>query len=438
MLELTCFGAAAFAGQRPPHYPAGHGLSRSRRPGGVDMIKNRYFQLVLGTVNSALLGVAYAWSLFVAPIEESLGLLRSQTSLIFTLMMVFFFLGCFGGSILLARFSLRKILIASAFVFFASFHICALAQSAVPFYFAYGAAAGLTTGVAYFDVMNTVNKWFADKIGFASGIMLTGFALGSLLLGSSVSHAISALGWRGTFRMYAFVFLTVLLIMAFTVRLPEGYSPGEPGTVSGGLSFSEVLHTRCFWAYFMLHMFVCTIGVATIGNAAQLVDYTGASARMAVIGTGVIALGNGGCRVLYGRLYYRLGAKATLVTVCAIAVSAAALLLFSLSFKLLWLLMPAMFLAGASYGSVATCGSAFPMEYFGPRPYNNCFGLIMTSGALSSVIGSMLVGFLQSRFGSYPLSFSILAAWAVLACVCFFLIPRPEAFKPTPSRDRTT
>ena len=391
--------------------------------------RRAYLQLALGTLNSMFLGIAYTWSLFVQPIESSMGWLRSQTSLIFTLMMVFFFAGCFAGSLLVSRFPLRRILLVSAIAFLICFNVCASAQHLVSFYIAYGIVNGFVNGTAYFAVMNTANKWFMKKIGFASGIMLTGFALGSFILGSVIASAITVLGWRATFRCYSILFFVLMVVMAFTVHLPPDYAAGNgKGDREGANGFFDDLRTGCFKSYFLLHLFVMAIGVTTIGNIAVLTAYTGASPAMGVIGTGSVAIGNGGFRTLFGKLYYKLGAKTTFLLVCILALTSTILLVVSLQFKMTGLLIIALFLAGASYGSVATCGSAFPMDYFGATNYNRNFGIILTSGVLSSIIGTLLVGLVQTRFGSYPLSFLILIIYAIAACISYKFIPSPDKF----------
>ncbi len=65
---------------------------------GENFMKNvstrRYVYLVLNFVILLLLGIAYAWSIFVGPLENAYGWTRMQTSLAFTILMV----GFSGGS----------------------------------------------------------------------------------------------------------------------------------------------------------------------------------------------------------------------------------------------------------------------------------------------------------------------------------------------------
>ena len=67
---------------------------------GENFMKNvstrRYVYLVLNFVILLLLEIAYAWSIFVGPLENAYGWTRMQTSLAFTILMV----GFSGGSLL--------------------------------------------------------------------------------------------------------------------------------------------------------------------------------------------------------------------------------------------------------------------------------------------------------------------------------------------------
>lgn len=391
-----------------------------------------YYQLVLGTLSAVFLGLAYSWSLFIQPIESSMGWNRSQTSLIFSLMMVFFFGGIFISGFLIARVPLRKILLASSISFLISFNICANAQNLLPIYIAYGVVNGLTTGISYFCIMNVVSRWFKDRMGVASGIMMTGFALGSFVLGSPVLSIISELGWRSTFNCYSFLFFLLMIVMAFALKLPpkvDSFPEKVDLNNTNSYTTAEMIRTDCFKWYALMAIFVFTIGVTTIGNIAVLISYTGASAAMAVIGTGAVSIGNGGSRVLFGYLYYKIGVKKTLLLVNLITLTASVLLIISLYMRNIWLLLPALLFAGASYGSISPCGSAVSMEYFGPAYYSQNFGINSTMGGVSSLVGTMVVGVLQAKFNSYSLSFSILLIYSIVAFIFYKFIPSSDQMK---------
>jgi OFA family oxalate/formate antiporter-like MFS transporter len=148
-----------------------------------------------------------------------------------------------------------------------------------------------------------------------------------------------------------------------------------------------------------------------------------------VLGTGAVSIGNGGARALFGCLYYRLGAKRTLLLVALLALTAAVLLIVSLLIKNSPLLLAALLFAGTAYGSESSCVSAFVMDYFGAAYFSLNYSLICAMGIVSSIIGTFLVGILQTRFNSYPLSFSVLLIYALVSAALYRLIPSQKEMK---------
>ena len=54
---------------------------------------NRWGYLVKGFIMTMFLGILYAWSIFIAPLEEAFGWVRTETTITYSIMMVTFALG---------------------------------------------------------------------------------------------------------------------------------------------------------------------------------------------------------------------------------------------------------------------------------------------------------------------------------------------------------
>ena len=67
-----------------------------------------------GFVLNLLLGVVYAWSMFVEPLEAQFGWTRAETSLVFTVSMACLCAGHLASGILLPRTSPRCVLLLAA------------------------------------------------------------------------------------------------------------------------------------------------------------------------------------------------------------------------------------------------------------------------------------------------------------------------------------
>ena len=186
--------------------------------------------LYLGTATLALLflGLIYAWSIFRTPFSEIFpDWSVSQMSLTFTISMIFFCLGGFAGGLMSKKMSVRiRFLISAAMLFIGFFAVSMVdpakpASSLIMLYIFYGIFGGGGVGVAYNTVIGTLNKWFPDKVGLASGIMLMGFGLGGLVLGSVVNGMIGSMGLLGVFRILGIVIAIVCAAAAFIIKAPS-------------------------------------------------------------------------------------------------------------------------------------------------------------------------------------------------------------------------
>ena len=64
---------------------------------------SRWFYVVIGIVLFLCIGLLYAWSLFIEPLEKEFSWTRAQTSLIFTISIIFFCLGGIAGGFITGK-----------------------------------------------------------------------------------------------------------------------------------------------------------------------------------------------------------------------------------------------------------------------------------------------------------------------------------------------
>ena len=65
----------------------------------MNVLKKRWGYLFMAIILLLFMGIGYAFSIFVVPIEKDLGLTRADTSFVFTLCMV-----CFAKQLVVVRF----------------------------------------------------------------------------------------------------------------------------------------------------------------------------------------------------------------------------------------------------------------------------------------------------------------------------------------------
>ncbi len=274
----------------------------------------RWLYLAVATVILLFQGLIYAWSLFRTPFSEIYtDWTVAQLSMTFTISISCFCLGGFVGGQLSKKLGVKvRFLITAVCLFIGFFGVSMLnpadsAGSLTKLYIFYGVFGGGGVGIGYNAVISTITKWFPDKVGLASGIMLMGFGLGSLLLGSVVTGMVAAQGLFPTFKILAIAITVVMVVGAIIIKAPE--APAAPAEAkaedkeekSTAVSFSagEMLKTSRFWIFFLWAIALNSAGLMVINSAANISLAFGGSAILGM----VVSLFNGAGRIIDGNNY---------------------------------------------------------------------------------------------------------------------------------------
>ena len=391
----------------------------------VGQIKSkRMLYLALSTLTLLFLGLIYAFSMFAGPICTTFGLEKAAVGLTFNIMMITFCVGAVIGSQIEAKIGVRNTLFVAAALFFCVFAGTGLFGngSITVVYLCYGVLGGLGVGVGYNSVIATTNVWFPDKVGFSSGVLMMGFGLGSLILGTLSVNLAPTLGLGTVFAAIGVITALVVVVLACTLRRPpanivalmapekataSGYDPGEQDTP---------LKSSTFYVYWVWAIIVIAIGLATIGNCASDAQLVGLDAGFATLLVGLVSTCNGLARVVVGMIYDRTNVKVTMFVDGAVAALACACIIGAFATG-----TPALYIAGAlccgfAYGGEPVVASAFARQRYGSAKYPLNLSVINTSiiyGSLLSMAAQALAGGVDS-----PLAvFTILGVLSVVALV---------------------
>lgn len=391
----------------------------------VGQIKSkRMLYLALSTLTLLFLGLIYAFSMFAAPICTTFGLEKAAVGLTFNIMMITFCVGAVIGSQIEAKIGVRNTLFVAAALFFCGFAGTGLFGngSITVVYLCYGVLGGLGVGVGYNSVIATTNVWFPDKVGFSSGVLMMGFGLGSLILGTLSVNLAPTLGLGTVFAAIGVITALVVVVLACTLRRPpanivalmapekataSGYDPGEQDTP---------LKSSTFYVYWVWAIIVIAIGLATIGNCAANAQLVGIDAAFATLLVGLVSTCNGLARVVVGMIYDRTNVKVTMFLDGAVAAVACGCIIGAFATG-----TPALYIAGAlccgfAYGGEPVVASAFARQRYGSAKYPLNLSVINTSiiyGSLLSMAAQALAGGVDS-----PLAvFTILGVLSVVALV---------------------
>lgn len=385
---------------------------------------NRWVSLFVGTLILLFLGLIYAWSIFKAPfnaIYESWTV--SQLSMTFTISMTFFCLGAFFAGNLAKKISVRKILwIAAVFLFIGFFGVSMLnpedaKTSLYLLYLLYGFFGGSGVGMGYNVIISTINKSFQDRSGLASGIMLLGFGLGGIVLGSVVSTMIGKIGLFAAFRLLGIIIAVVLFVGANFINpaMPAAAAAvKKAGEEPYSYSTGEMLKQPTFWIFVLWTVLLNSASLLVINSAASIAVAFGIPAVLGLI----VSLFNGMGRVIHGAFFDRYLEKKSVLLNNGFVILAGVCLTLGALWQAAPLILIGLIFSGLGYGGTPTLASAVIMRRFGPKNFAVNFSIANFSLIPAAIIGPMISSALIERAGgAYNSTFMMIIVLAAAALV---------------------
>ncbi|WP_456439739.1 MFS transporter, partial [Caldithrix abyssi] len=131
-------------------------------------------------------------------------------------------------------------------------------------YVTYGLLVGMGTGLCYLASISTAIKWFPDKKGFASGVVVFGFGFGSAFLAPLAVRLIEGYGWRITMLIYGIAFGMIIMSASRLLKTPpqnwnpEGAMPEKKlanTNIFTDFSPAEMVATGAFKVIFLTYFF---------------------------------------------------------------------------------------------------------------------------------------------------------------------------------------
>ena len=410
---------------------------------------NRWVYLVIGTFALVFAGLIYAWSTFAPPIAKCFPEWTSaQMSLTATIVMCGFCIGGLLGGLMQKKMKPMVVMLISSVLLIAGFLITSWTSSLILLYIGFGVLAGLGSGLSYNIIMTVVARWFPDKKGLCSGILLMGFGIGSFLLGkvyAAITPEDGGDGWRTVFMIFGIVIFAVIVLSSFFMtNPPEGWQAPASAKVSKKkeaefyqeLTPSQMMKTRNFWLFMVWTLFMSGAGLMVIfqGNpiARETMQITG-DATAAQIGTaatvvGLISIFNAIGRVIFGFLFDKIGRKLEMLIGGIMFIIGMVLTLVALSSHSIGILVVAYICNGLGYGSVTPTNASFAMQFFGPKNYAVNLPIINMNLLVAS-FSSTLSGAIYDATNSYNLIIYIVIGLVIVGIIMDFLIRKPKEIK---------
>jgi OFA family oxalate/formate antiporter-like MFS transporter len=400
----------------------------------------RWWRIVGGLSMNLALGSLYAWSVFVAPLEQKFGWARTETSTAFTIAIVTFALAFVLAGKLQDRFGPFWVSVAGGLLVSAGFFMCSFTTSLRWLYFWFGLVVGLGNGFGYATPIPVMAKWFPDRRGLAVGLAVAGYGGGSALFGPLCSsYLIPHHGLAATFRILGAVFLVMTAVGAFLLRNPpEGYRPPgwEPSSTaaavtSADLTPGQVLRTPTFYVMWFAYALGASSGLMVISQLAPFAREKGFAAGAASAALFVGAAGSVAGRTFSGWMSDALGRLNVLRLMLGVSVVAMMSLYAAAGTTAGFL--AAVFVVYWCFGTQLSVNASAAADFWGTRNAGGNYGMLYTAYGVAGVIGPRIGSSAFVRTHSYQAAFDTAAMLAAVALACEFLARRPAAPVPAAS-----
>lgn len=356
------------------------------------MSRNKYLIVLAGMIMQLSIGSIYAYSKWIEPLSQELNWDAHDTKTGFSLAICFLgltaaFMGNFAQKIgpkkagLLASLFITIGLLGSAW----AIHI----SSIYLFYLTFGVLQGIGLGFGYIAPVYTVVKWFPDRPGLASGIIIMSFALGSLLASFLIGPLYTSMGLSGAFSILGIGYGICMLLSAFYLANPVNTVKNAHEHVN--LTPKQIITDKRFIALWLLLFLNVCGGIAIISKAAVLgEEVVGMSATQATMFVAIIGLFNGLGRLLWSSISDKIGCWNTFMIFIGINAGCFALIpTFStnqISFQTLT------FIIIAGYGAGFATMPSFVKNIFGAEKYGQVLGYTLTAWSAAGFAGPLLLG----------------------------------------------
>mgnify|MGYP000864412659 CR=1 FL=1 len=419
-------------------------------------VRNRWLIAIMGTLLQLCLGTVYAWSYFQGRLVKQYNWDNVTVAWIFSL--AIFFLGASAavGGMILPKVGPRKLAMTGGFCFGLGYLISAYAISlnnnwTIPlFYIGYGAIGGTGLGLGYVTPVATVAKWFPDKKGLATGMVVMGFGFGALLMSMVIAPQFLAYTNQNfvmTF-VYIGILFTILPMIAgfFLVNppagyLPKGYNPPAPAANAQAKANVEKTASQCIISgqFFMMWVvFFCNItaGIAIIGFQSPLLqdlfrkvspDLT--PETLVAYGATLIAVSsifNGIGRFFWGSVSDKIGRVMAFRLILGTQIFVFVALAYVANPWIFAILVCYVLLCyGGGFGTMPS----FVSDVFGSKMMAVVYGTILTAWSIAGIAGPQIVAYFKDHYKAEAsfYSFATATGFLVVGFIIALIIRKEKA-----------
>jgi MFS transporter, OFA family, oxalate/formate antiporter len=394
-------------------------------------------------INLAL-GILYTWSVISKGIPSEWGWTEADKSLPYAVACMVFCLVMVPAGRMQDKLGPRGVATLGGLLVGFGMIAASFTTSPIGYVIAFGVFAGAGIGFGYASATPPAVKWFPPaKTGMIAGIVVSGFGLASVYAAPLAKWLISTYGLQKTTMILGILFTVVVVGLAQFLKPPRtvlkfdtgsgdagGAKNGTNGQLQKKENFTsgEMLKT---WQFYVLWFtFACGAGAGlmVIGKLA-IIAKVQANIELGFILVAILAIGNGGGRVLAGILSDKLGRRVTLFG-CFVLQAVMVILLSQAKGSNVLASVPVLALIsaliGANYGANLSLFPSITKDFYGLKNFGMNYGLVFTSWGVGGFMLALLAGKVYVQTQSFNFAYFCSSALLIAAAVISLILKAPH------------
>ncbi|MCK5584481.1 OFA family MFS transporter, partial [Candidatus Bipolaricaulota bacterium] len=288
---------------------------------------------IAGILMMLCIGNVYAWSVFRNPLMEMYGWTMAQATYPFQISIAVFAVAMVFAGRWQDKSGPRPVAMFGGLLIGLGFVLSGLFSSTlIGIIISFGVIAGIGMGAAYVTPLATTIKWWPDKRGVMTGLVMMGMGAGAIIGGLGAPLLIVRIGVPYTFVVLGVLFGLVITVLGAVLKAPpSGTTFGEPVAANATqnkpvsqyqFSAKEMLSTLSFYLIWTSFVIGSGVGLMVISQASpigqEMAFLTPVVAGGAIV---ILSIFNGLGRLAFGAISDKIGRKNTFLVAFAIEIA---------------------------------------------------------------------------------------------------------------------
>ena len=405
-------------------------------------------------INLAL-GILYTWSVISKHVPEDWGWNENDKSLPYMIACLVFSIIMVPAGRMQDKFGPKCVATIGGVLVGLGFIVASMTTSLMVFVIGFGVLAGAGIGFGYASATPSAVKWFPPaKTGLIVGIVVSGFGLASVYAAPLSRWLIIAFDFQKAILILGIGFLVVVVSLAQLLKSPhkalqfimkygdmgrlrkdaiareKAIAEGKPAPASTKEEYTpkEMLGTVQFYMLWFMYACGAGAGLMIISKLAAIADKQ-VGITLGFVLVAVLAIGNGGGRIVAGMLSDKIGRKATMFT-CFVLQAVLIFLLSRASGENALGTIPMMAiisaLIGANYGANLTLFPSITKDFYGLKNFGMNYGLVFTAWGVGGFMLAKLAGAMYVKHQTFEIAYYGASGLLILAAIMTLLVKTPH------------